>query len=29
MDELGMIVDISHCGHQTGMDAIELSKNPV
>lgn len=29
MDDLGMIVDISHCGHQTGMDAIALSKNPV
>ena len=29
MDELGMIVDLSHCGHQTSYDAIEHSKNPV
>jgi membrane dipeptidase len=29
MDDLGMVVDISHCGHVTGMDAIEHSRNPV
>jgi membrane dipeptidase len=29
MDDLGMIVDISHCGQVTGMDAIEHSRNPV
>lgn len=29
MDELGMIVDVGHCGHNTTMDAMEASKNPV
>jgi membrane dipeptidase len=24
-----MIVDVSHCGHQTTMDSIEVSKDPV
>ena len=28
MNKLGMLVDLSHCGHQTTMDAIEVSKKP-
>lgn len=28
MNELGMIVDLSHCGKKTCFDAIELSKDP-
>jgi len=29
MNELGMLVDLSHCGVQTTLDAIEVSKRPV
>ncbi|WP_417460419.1 dipeptidase [Kordiimonas sp.] len=29
MNELGMAVDVSHCGDQTTLDAFELSKKPV
>jgi membrane dipeptidase len=29
MDELGIVVDLSHCGQVTGRDAIEASRNPV
>jgi len=29
MNELGMLVDLSHCGIQTTLDAIEASKDPV
>jgi len=29
MNRLGMLVDLSHCGHKTTMDAIEASKRPV
>lgn len=29
MDELGMLLQLSHCGERTTLDAIELSKNPV
>jgi len=29
MNELGILVDVSHCGHQTMMDAIEVSSAPV
>jgi len=29
MNRLGMLVDLSHCGHKTTMDAIEASKGPV
>jgi len=29
MNRLGMLVDLSHCGHKTMMDAIEASKRPV
>ncbi|WP_033296333.1 dipeptidase [Amycolatopsis jejuensis] len=29
MDELGIVVDLSHCGHTTGFDAIAASRNPV
>jgi len=29
MEELGMIVDISHCGPQTSLDAIQYSGNPI
>jgi membrane dipeptidase len=28
MNELGIIVDLSHCGEQTAKDAIELSERP-
>ena len=28
MNELGMIVDLSHCGQQTAADGIEFSKKP-
>jgi membrane dipeptidase len=28
MNELGMIVDLSHCGQQTSADGIEFSKKP-
>ncbi|MBT9142047.1 MAG: hypothetical protein DDT29_00440 [Dehalococcoidia bacterium] len=29
MNELGILVDLSHCGHKTTMDAIEISTRPV
>ncbi|MFX0069774.1 MAG: dipeptidase [Candidatus Hermodarchaeota archaeon] len=29
MENLGIVVDISHCGPQTSMNAIEHSNNPV
>ncbi len=29
MNELGMLVDLSHCGVRTTLDAIEVSKTPV
>ena len=29
MNDLGIIVDLSHCGYRTTMDAIEISKEPV
>jgi membrane dipeptidase len=29
MNEVGMAVDISHCGDRTSLDAIEASKKPV
>jgi membrane dipeptidase len=29
MNDLGMLVDLSHCGIKTTLDAIELSKKPV
>lgn len=29
MNKLGMLVDTSHCGYQTTMDAVEFSKAPV
>ncbi|NIM51286.1 MAG: dipeptidase [Gemmatimonadales bacterium] len=28
MNELGMLVDLSHCGYRTTMDAIEVSEKP-
>jgi len=29
MNELGMLIDLSHSGYQTTMDTIELSEDPV
>lgn len=29
MNEFGIIIDLSHCGRQTTLDAIEHSKHPV
>ena len=29
MNQLGMLIDLSHCGHRTTMDAIEASQRPV
>jgi membrane dipeptidase len=29
MNEAGMLVDVSHCGDRTTLDAIEISKQPV
>jgi membrane dipeptidase len=29
MDDVGMAVDVSHCGDQTTLDAFELSAKPV
>ena len=29
MNEIGMAVDVSHCGDQTSLDAFELSAKPV
>jgi len=29
MNRLGVLIDLSHCGHQTTMDAVEASRDPV
>lgn len=29
MNKVGMLVDVSHCGPRTTLDAIELSKKPI
>jgi membrane dipeptidase len=29
MNDLGMLVDVSHCGVRTTLDAIEVSKQPI
>ncbi len=29
MNELGIVVDVSHCGQLTGRDAVEASRDPV
>ena len=29
MNQLGILVDVSHCGYQTTMDGIEVSSSPV
>lgn len=29
MNEIGMLVDVSHCGERTTLDAFEISKKPV
>ncbi len=29
MNETGMLLDVSHCGDRTTLDAIELSKQPI
>ena len=29
MNELGIVVDVSHSGHRTSMDAIEASTKPI
>ena len=29
MNEVGMLVDVSHCGDRTTLDAIEISKGPI
>ena len=29
MNTVGMLVDLSHCGHRTSMDALEISTAPV
>ncbi len=29
MNEIGMLVDVSHCGDRTTLDAIELSPKPI
>jgi membrane dipeptidase len=29
MNECGMVVDVSHCGEKTTLDAFEISKKPV
>lgn len=29
MNEVGMLVDVSHCGDQTTLDAIEVSPQPI
>jgi membrane dipeptidase len=29
MNETGMLVDVSHCGDKTTLDAIEISKGPI
>ena len=29
MNELGIIINLAHCGHRSGLDAIEASSEPV
>ncbi len=29
MNQLGIVVDVSHCGQQTGLDAMDVSSTPV
>ncbi|WBB90187.1 membrane dipeptidase [Verrucosispora sp. WMMC514] len=29
MNDLGILVDVSHCGERTGLDAMEMSTKPV
>ncbi|MEH6419361.1 dipeptidase [Pseudomonas sp. CGJS7] len=29
MEKVGMLVDVSHCGERTTLDAIELAKGPI
>ena len=29
MNELGIVADISHCGHKTGMDVLKASEKPI
>ena len=29
MNKVGMLIDVSHCGPQTALDAIELSRDPM
>ena len=29
MNEIGMAIDVSHCGDQTTLDAFDISKKPV
>lgn len=29
MNDLGIVVDVSHCGERTGLDAMEVSATPV
>ncbi len=29
MNEAGMLIDVSHCGDRTTLDAIEISKTPI
>ena len=29
MNKVGMVIDVSHCGDQTTLDAFEISKKPV
>ena len=29
MNRLGIVVDVSHCGEQTSLDALEISSSPV
>src|SRR3546814_10489901 len=29
MNEVGMLIDVSHCGDRTTLDAIELSTRPI
>ncbi|HEX9732751.1 MAG TPA: membrane dipeptidase [Thermoanaerobaculia bacterium] len=29
MNRLGMVVDVSHCGERTSLDAVEVSQKPV
>jgi membrane dipeptidase len=29
MNDVGMLVDVSHCGDRTTLDAIEISKRPI